>query len=98
MESLRELYCEENLKSISRKIIKAYEMKDMGSLNRLASVANINPDDYSGSMGRLFKKLILIFHPDRLAIIHKLIDKYQREGQSENLNKMRTDFKKNPNT
>lgn len=67
-EDLVRIYDREKLKKISASIIDAYKKKDGSWLADLASQLRLDTGDKRH--GILFKKLIFLFHPDRMARFH----------------------------
>lgn len=77
MDRLSHFYREENLKEISRRLISAYGNRNGVLLKRYARWAGIKMEN--DGQGRLFKKLITLFHPDRASHYALLIDRLRRE-------------------
>ncbi len=89
MKELICMYSEENLSRITGKIILAYRKQNGAALYRLAREAGLNPDDFSGNRGKLFKRLMATFHPDRRVYFHSMIRRYHSEGNGPALERMR---------
>ena len=89
MKKLIALYTEENLGKITARVIRAYRSGDRMGLYRIARGAGLNPEEYQGGTGRLFKRLMVTFHPDRIAHFHSMIRHYGTEGDEKALERMR---------
>ena len=77
-EDLIRIYDREKLKKISARIIDAYKKKDGTWLADLAGRLRLDTED--SRHGVLFKKLIFLFHPDRMARFHAGIKTLAEKG------------------
>ncbi len=93
MKDLLRLYSEENLGKITSRIINAYGRRDRETLDALARSAGLNPEDFPAKGGRLFKRLMVMFHPDRKSHFHNMIRHYTAEGNNRALMRMRQNIK-----
>ena len=93
MKDLLRLYSEENLGKITSRIIDAYGRSDRETLDALARGAGLNPEDFPVKGGRLFKRLMVMFHPDRKNHFHKMIRHYSSDGNNGALMRMRQNIK-----
>jgi hypothetical protein len=82
-ENLIRTYDRERLKKISARIIDAYKRKDGPWLADLAGRLRLDTGD--GRHGVLFKKLIFLFHPDRMARFHAGIRTLAEKGDAASL-------------
>lgn len=88
MNRILKLYTEENLGKVTTRIIESYRNNNRSELNELARGAGLNPDDYRDNRGKLFKRLVVSFHPDRLARFHRMIRRYGESNNKEALERM----------
>jgi hypothetical protein len=71
------------LKEISIEIINKFKKKDFVYLKRIANSAGIDADNKN--INSLFAKLIQIYHPDKLKLIHNEIESIYKKGQYDEL-------------
>ncbi len=83
IEDLIRIYNRDKLKKISARIIDAYKRKDGPWLADLAGRLSLDTRD--GRHGVLFKKLIFLFHPDRMARFHAGIRTLEEKGDDASL-------------
>ncbi|MBB6479798.1 leucine-rich repeat domain-containing protein [Spirochaeta isovalerica] len=82
------LFNEEKLKKISSLIIEAYRNSDYQSLRKYASALDIKAGEFEAKPAGTFRKMMLFYHPDRRAVIHRKIRELSATGQREMLTKM----------
>ena len=93
MKDLLNLYNEENLGKITSQVIDAYRRGDRKRLDSLARGAGLNPEEYGSKAGKLFKRLMVTFHPDRKSHFHGMIRSYASEGNEQALERMRLNIR-----
>lgn len=82
-EDLIRIYDREKLKKISASIIDAYKRMDAPCLSDFAERLGMSRGE--GRPGALFKKLIFLFHPDRMARFHAGIRTLAEKGDAASL-------------
>ncbi|MBN2658586.1 MAG: leucine-rich repeat domain-containing protein [Spirochaetales bacterium] len=82
------LFNEEKLKKISSVIIEAYRKSDYSVLKRYASALDIKAGEFEAKPAGTFRKMMLFYHPDRRAVIHRKIRELSSAGQRDLLKKM----------
>lgn len=83
---LKNIYTEENLNKITRKIITAYRNKEFDYIQHLNQKLGelVQIDD--SSFNRAFSKLIMLYHPDKLKYYQNEIENYYHNGKEIELN------------
>ena len=82
-DDLIRTYSRETLKKISARLIDAYKRKDSRCLADFARGLRLDTGD--GRPGALFKKLIFLFHPDRMTRLHSGIQALEQKGDIRSL-------------
>jgi len=68
-------YTQENLQKITRTIIDLHKNKQTVALSQLMTTVDEHQSNKSASDGRVFYRLMMTYHPDRLSIYRSDIDK-----------------------
>ena len=86
-QKLMQGYTKKNLNHISSVIIEAYRRKDFHFLNELTlSIREYMPVQQD-QISKLFSRLMMLYHPDRLEVYRKAMTELFNEGDAASLNR-----------
>ena len=82
---LKEAYTEENLNLISSRLIRLYKDRQYETIlsitHKIKSFVDIN----GNRINRIFSRLIMLYHPDKINFYLKEIERFYRDGNSSEL-------------
>ena len=84
---MMEAYSQESLTRISSVVIDAYRSKDFHFLERLAFSIRDYVSIREDQIGKLFSRLMMLYHPDRLEINRKAITQFFNQRDAEAMNR-----------
>ncbi len=82
---LKDAYSDQNLNSITSKIIELYRIKKLNRLKELIDVIAENTDFNKESINKCFSKLIFMYHPDKGHQYRQEIETFFKAGETEKL-------------
>ena len=84
-KKLKDAYTEENLTTISSQLIKLYKERQYDTITAIARKIKMVVDIGESRINRIFSKLIMLYHPDKLNLYVQEIEKLNKEGKLEEL-------------
>ena len=87
-DNLRNAYTAENLGTVSGRIIELFRDKKYDALRAIQKVVNEYNPCNEEKINKVFSRLIMLYHPDRLSQNREQLDKAFREGDFEALYSM----------
>ena len=84
-EKLKDAYTEENLTFISSKLIRLYKERQYEAIMSIANKIKFSVDIKETRINRIFSKLIMLYHPDKLNFYLKEIEKLYKSDESDEL-------------
>lgn len=86
--NLKDAYTEENLGLVSGRIIDLFREKKYDALRAIQKVVNEHTPCQEEKVNKVFSRLIMLYHPDRLSQNREALEKAYREGDFEALYSM----------
>lgn len=84
-EKLKDAYTEKNLTFISSELIRLYKERQYDTILSIASRINFSADIKETRINRIFSKLIMLYHPDKLNFYLQEIEKLYKSNESDEL-------------
>jgi len=85
---LRSAYSEENLRKITTRIIEAYRKKENRYLQELYERAENTLGHNEMTSGKIFSRLVQLYHPDRLAFYLNELTQYEKNPREQLLSSL----------
>jgi hypothetical protein len=85
---LKESYQAENLNALSSNIISLYRNKDISTLRRMHALIYCGNQGAEYQISRIFSKIIMNYHPDRIIQINKNLDGFLKSDDFEGMKSM----------
>ncbi|MBW7888174.1 MAG: leucine-rich repeat domain-containing protein [Bacteroidetes bacterium] len=87
-KKLHSVYTLDNLHKITAKIIEVYRDKQYDALREIYHLTFFEDLSHSGTVSKLFYRLMMQYHPDRFIYFKTEIDRLFQVGDTENLKKL----------
>lgn len=82
---LRNAYTQRNLHVITAKIIALYRGKQTAAIQRIMTIVADHTKENTEAQSRSFSRLMMLYHPDRLTLVHAELDRLLAANDLEQL-------------